>query len=158
MQYYERIIEQTRFIFQCFHLLQLLPQIVFFGFFNTYSNNLIPENHILLLFEIYLRNSRKQEKAKLRKIIRIDAKVKDIEKESAGKYDKKIILYNKKWENIGYILLFQKKHHVSLNNDPNGWGMEFVFCIFAYIKYICFFLFRLYLFAFFILILFFLYF
>ena len=42
------------FFNDCFHLPQLLPQTVFFGFFNTYSNNLRLENHILLLFKIYL--------------------------------------------------------------------------------------------------------
>ena len=53
------------FFNDCFHLPQLLPQTAFFGFFNTYSNNLILENHILLLFKIYLYNSRKQEKVTL---------------------------------------------------------------------------------------------
>ena len=64
------------------------------------------ENLILLLFKIYLYNSRKQEKATLRKLIRIIAKVKDIEKESAWNDDKKIMLYNKKWQNIENMLLF----------------------------------------------------
>ena len=53
------------FFNDCFHFPQLLPQTAFFGFFNTYSNNLILENHILLLFKIYLYNSRKQEKVTL---------------------------------------------------------------------------------------------
>ena len=73
------------FIFYSFY--HRLP---FFGFVNAYSNNLILENHILLLFKIYLYNSRKQEKLTLRKLIRIITKVKDIEKESAGNDDKKI--------------------------------------------------------------------
>ena len=54
------------------------------------------ENHILLLFKIYQYNSRKQEKFTLRKLTRIITKVKDIEKESAGNDDKKIMLCNKK--------------------------------------------------------------
>ena len=85
---------------------QLLPQTAFFEFFNTYSNNLILENYILLLFKIYLRNSRKQEKVTLGKLVRIIIKVKDIEKESAGNDDKKIVPYNKKWQNIENMLLF----------------------------------------------------
>ena len=42
------------FFNDCFHLPQLLPQTAFSGFFNTYSNNLTLENHVLLLFKIYL--------------------------------------------------------------------------------------------------------
>ena len=44
----------------------------------------------------------------------------DIEKGSAGNNDKKIMLYNKKRQNIENTFHFLKKHHVSLNNDPNG--------------------------------------
>ena len=84
------------FFNDCFHLPQLLPQTAFFGFFNTYSNNLILENHILLPFKIYLYNSREQGEVTLKKLIRIIANVKDIEKESVGTDDKKIMLYNKK--------------------------------------------------------------
>ena len=51
-------------------------------------------------------NSRKHEKNALTKLIRITVKVKDIEKESAGNDDKKIMLYNKKWQNIENVLLF----------------------------------------------------
>ena len=64
------------FFNDCFHLPQLLPRTVFFGFFNTYSNNLRLENHILLLFKIYLYISRKQDKVTLRKPVRIITKVK----------------------------------------------------------------------------------
>ena len=73
---------------------------------------------------MYLYNYRKQEKVTLRELIRIITKVKDIEKESAGKDNKKIIMYNKKGQNIENVT-FLKKKHVSLNNDPNGWGVEF---------------------------------
>ena len=78
------------FFIHCFHLPQLLPQMAFFGFLNKYSNKLILENHILLLFKIYMYNSRKQEKVTLRKLIRIIMKVKEIEKESPGNDDKKV--------------------------------------------------------------------
>ena len=81
----------------------------FFGFFNTYSNNLILENHIILLIEIYLYNSRKQEKVTLRKLIRIIIKVKNIEKESAGNHNKKIMLYRKEIAKKLNICYFLKK-------------------------------------------------
>ena len=76
----------------------------YFGFPNTYSNCLLLENHILLLFKNYLYNSRTQGIIKLSKFIRIIAKVKNIEKEIAGDNDKKIMLYNKKWLNIENML------------------------------------------------------
>ena len=59
----------------------ILPQTVFFGFFNMSSNNLLLERHIILLFKIYLYNSRKQKRVTLRKLICIIIKVKNIEKE-----------------------------------------------------------------------------
>ena len=70
-------------------------------------------------------NSRKQEIVTLRKLNRIIKKVKDIEKESAGNDNKKIMLYNKKWQNIENVTFLKKQQqHVSLNNDPNRWGKE----------------------------------
>ena len=77
------------------HLPHLSPQTTYFGFPNTYSNCLLLENHILLLFKNYLYNSRTQGIITLSKFIRIIAKVKNIEKEIAGDNDKKIMLYNK---------------------------------------------------------------
>ena len=77
------------FFIHCFHLPQLLPQMAFFGFLNKYSNKLILENYILLLFKIYMYNSRKQENTR-RKLIRIIMKVKETEKESPGNDDKKV--------------------------------------------------------------------
>ena len=91
-------------------------------------------------------------KVKLRKLIRIITKVKDIERESAANDNKKIMLYTKKWHNIENMLLFLEKHCFNLNNDPNKLGWNFVFCISAYIKCDFFSLFPLYIFVFFILI------
>ena len=72
-----------------FHLLQILPQTAYFGFFNAYSKSLTL-NHILLLFQSYLYSSRKKEKVTLRRLIRVIRKVKDIEKESAGNVIKRL--------------------------------------------------------------------
>ena len=124
------------FIFHSFY------QTAFFGFF--YFSNLILENRILLLFKIYLYNPRTQEKVTIRRLISIITKVKERKKmlETMIKRCCKTLEMVKKRQNIGNMLLFLKKH-VSLNNDPNGWGWSFVFCIFAYIKYdiCCFFFF-----------------
>ena len=84
---------------------ELLPQTAFFGFIIS-SENLLLENHILLLFKIYLYNSRNQEKVRFNKLIRVITKVKDMEKEIAGNNDKKIMLYKKKWQKIEDMLLF----------------------------------------------------
>ena len=64
------------------------------------------ENHILLLFKIYLNNPRKQEKVTFGKVMRIIVKVKDMEKESAGNDDKNMMLYNEKWQNIENMFIF----------------------------------------------------
>ena len=86
------------------HLPHLSPQTAYFGFPNTYSNCLLLENHILLLFKNYLYNSRTQGIITISKFIRIVAKVANIEKEIAGDNDKKIMLYNKKWLKIENML------------------------------------------------------
>ena len=149
------------FFNDCFHLPQVLPQTVFFGFFNTYSNNLILENHILLPFKIYLYNSREQGEVTLKKLIRIIANVKDIEKESVGTDD---------CQNIENMLLFFKKDIMlvstmiqmgkgMMEGEGGGGVLCFVFFL-PYIKYdtffyfLFFFIFPLYLFVFVILILF----
>ena len=125
------------------HLPQLLPQTDFFwGFFSTYFNYLILENHILLLFKIYLYNSRKQEKVTLRKLIRIISKVQDIEKESSRNDDtvKRLCCTRKNGKNVCFFL------NIILQMIQKGGGWSFEFCIFAYISYIYFLIFPLYLF------------
>ena len=98
MQFYERVRNRLNLFFNdSLHLPHLSPQTAYFGFPNTYSNCLLLENHILLLFRNYLYNSRTQGIITLSKFIRIIAKVKNIEKEIAGDNDKNIMLYNKKW-------------------------------------------------------------
>ena len=105
------------------HLPQLSPQTDFFlEFFSTCFNYLILENHILLLFKIYLYNSRKQEKVTLRKLIRIISKVQDITKESSRNADtvKRLCCTRKNGKNVFF---FKKKNHAP--NDPKGWRVEF---------------------------------
>ena len=76
----------------------LLPQTAFLGFTNTYCNDILIKNHILLLFKIYVYNSRKHEKISLNNLTKNVTKVINIEKEIAGNNEKKVILYNKKGE------------------------------------------------------------
>ena len=74
----------------------LSPQTAFLGFTNTYCNDTLLKNHILLLFKIYVYNSKKHEKISLKNLIRNITKVKNIEKEIAENNEKKVMLYNKK--------------------------------------------------------------
>ena len=73
----------------------LLPQTAFLGFTNTYCNDILIKNHILLLFKIYVYNSRKHEKISPNNLIRDVAKVKNIEKEIARNNDKKLCCITK---------------------------------------------------------------
>ena len=76
----------------------LSPQTAFLGFTNTYCNDILLKNQILLLFKVYVYNSRKHEKISLNNLIRNVTKVKNIEKEIAKNNEKNIILYNKNWK------------------------------------------------------------
>ena len=58
----------------------------------TYCNDILPKNRILLLFKIYVYNSRKHEKVLLNNLIRNVMKVKNIEKEIAGNNEIKVML------------------------------------------------------------------
>ena len=78
----------------------LSPQTAFLGFTDIYCNDILLKNDILLLFKIYVYISRKHEKISLKNLIRNVTKVKNIEKEIAGNNEKKVMLYNKKWEKI----------------------------------------------------------
>ena len=67
-----------------------------------------------------------------RKLIRITVKVKDIEKESAGTMIKRLCFTTKNGKILKICYLLKNKH-VSLNNDPNGWVVEFCvlyFCLY----------------------------
>ena len=58
------------------HLPHLTPQTAFLRFTNTYCNDILLKNHILLLFKTYVYNSRKHEKMLLSNLIRNIKKVK----------------------------------------------------------------------------------
>ena len=58
----------------------LSPQTASLGFTNTYCNDILLKNHILLLFKIYVCSSRKHEKISLNNLIRNVTKVKNIER------------------------------------------------------------------------------
>ena len=74
----------------------LSPQTAFFAFTNTYCNDTLLKNHILLLLKIYVYNSRKHEKISLKNLIRNVTKVKNIEKEIVENNEKQVMVCNKK--------------------------------------------------------------
>ena len=83
------------FFDKCLNLPYLTPQTAFLGFTDTYCNDILLKNRILLLFKIYGYNSRKHEKISLNNLISNVTKVKNIEKEFVGNNEKR--LSNKKW-------------------------------------------------------------
>ena len=68
------------FFDKCLNFSYLTPQTAFLEFPNTYCNDVLLKNHILLLFKIYVYNSRKHEKNSLNNLIRNVTKVKNIQK------------------------------------------------------------------------------
>ena len=72
----------------------LSPQTASLGFTNTYCNDILLKNHILLLFKIYVYNSRKHEKISLNNLRNV-TKVKNIEREIAEKNEKKLCCITK---------------------------------------------------------------
>ena len=76
----------------------LTPQSAFLRFTNTYCNDVLLKNHILLLLKINVYNLRKYEKKSQNNLIRNVTKVKNIEKEIAG--TKKICCIAKTRKNL----------------------------------------------------------
>ena len=78
----------------------LSTQAAFLGFTNTSCYDILLKNRILLLFKMYVYNSRKHGQISLNNLIRNVMKVKNIEKEIAGNNAKRVMLYNEKWKKI----------------------------------------------------------
>ena len=104
--------EKTRFLwselrlyFPQLSLPELLPQTALFGFYeNSEKDLLILNNHILLLFKLYIYREREKKDLSLEGLLSIIIKTKKIEKNIATK-NYKIEKYNKKWKPIEQHLL-----------------------------------------------------
>ena len=59
-------------------LFDLTPQPAFLGFLNVDSKLLLIQNHLLLIFKIYIYNSRRSESLKIKSLIQEITKVKNI--------------------------------------------------------------------------------
>ena len=87
-----------------FTLFDLTPQTASLGFLNVDSELLLIQNHLLLIFKIYIYNSRKSESLKIKSLIREITKVKNIEEKISLNNEKKHALYKRKWKLVENIL------------------------------------------------------
>ena len=77
----------------------LTPQTALFGFINESDNNLnILQNHILLIFKLYIYQSRERGVLNLNGLIKNVTKVKKLERKIASVCEKKTIQFNNKWK------------------------------------------------------------
>ena len=76
-------------------------QTALFGFVNESDNNLnILQNHILI-FKLYVYQSRERGVLNLNSLIKNVTKVKTLEREIASVCEKKTIRFNNKWKSVG---------------------------------------------------------
>ena len=68
-----------------FTLIDLTSQAAFLGFLNVNSKLLLTQNYLLLIFEIYICNSRRSETLIMKFLIREIMKVKNIEEKKFNK-------------------------------------------------------------------------
>ena len=78
-----------------FTLFDLTPPAAFLGFLNVDSELLLIQNHLLLIFKIYIYNSRRSESLKIKSLIPEITKVKNIEENIALNNEKKNMLYTR---------------------------------------------------------------
>ena len=77
----------------------LTPQVALFGFVSESDNNLnILQNHILLIFKLYVYQSRERRVLNLNSLIKNVTKVKKLERKIASVCEKKTIQFNNKWK------------------------------------------------------------
>ena len=87
-----------------FTLFDLTPQAAFLGFLNVDSKLLLIQNHLLLIFKIYIYNSRRSESLKIKSLIREISKVKNIEEKTSLNDEKKHAISKRKWQLVENVL------------------------------------------------------
>ena len=87
-----------------FILFDLTPQAAFLGFLNVDSKLLLIQNHLFLIFKIYIYNSRRSESLKIKSLIREITKVKNIEEKISLNNEKKHAIYKRKWQQVENVL------------------------------------------------------
>ena len=97
-----------------FTLFDLTLQAAFLGFLNVDSELLLIQNHLLLIFKIYIYNSRKSESLKIKSLIREITKVKNIEEKISLNNEKKM-LYTR--ENGSKLEMFWRPNFFDILSD-----------------------------------------
>ena len=85
----------------------LTPQgafLAFLGFLNANPDLLLIQNHLLLIFKIYIYNSRNSESLKIKSLIREITKVKNIEDTFSLNNKKKHAIYKRRWQLVENVL------------------------------------------------------
>ena len=90
--------------FTLFDLTSQAAFLGFLGFVNVDSELLLLQNHLLLIFKIYIYNSRKSESLKIKSLIRETTKVKNIEEKISLNNKKKHAIYKRKWQLVEIVL------------------------------------------------------
>ena len=74
------------------------------GFLNVESKLLLIQNNLLLIFKIYIYNSRRSESLKIKSLIQEITKVKNIEEKISLNNEKKHAIYKRKWQLVENVL------------------------------------------------------
>ena len=83
----------------CFHFSKL-PQTAIFGFHNIDNDTFLIQNHILLLFNLYIYNARKHRFLSFNNFLNEVSKIKNLEKRVAGNNRNKCERFRKKRHRI----------------------------------------------------------
>ena len=97
-----------------FTLFDLTPQAALLGFLNVSSKLLLIQNHLLLVFKIYIYNTRGSESLKMKSLIRAITKVKNIEEKISLNNEKKM-LYTR--ENGSKLEMFWRPNFFDILSD-----------------------------------------
>ena len=80
-----------------FSLFDLTLQAAFLGFLNIDSKLLLIQNLLLLIFKVYIYNSRRSESLKIKSLVSEITKVRNIEQKISINNEKNHTMYNRKW-------------------------------------------------------------
>ena len=97
---YIQDIQNQVYFTDCFHFSQLTPQTAIFGFLNIDNDTFLIQNHILLLFKLYVYNARKHGFLSFNNFLNDFSKVKNLEKRVAANNRNKCERFIKKWHRI----------------------------------------------------------
>ena len=84
----------------CSNFSQLTPQTAILRFHNINNNTFLIQNHVLILFKLYIYNARKHEFLSFNNFLNEVSKIKKLEKRVAGNNRNKCERFRKKWQRI----------------------------------------------------------